>query len=144
MSDKLEKHKDRALLFVEAAYIAINMSDEASALKLFKAADLLSPGNELIEVGYGYLYLCKLELKKAVEYFDKAIAKDTHNEMAISLKGLALTMTPDRVSEGEKLLSDLSSKSGEEDVKKLSNMTLEFVDKYVKNPSPSDLKPKQK
>ncbi|MCI5052814.1 MAG: hypothetical protein MRY21_06750 [Simkaniaceae bacterium] len=145
MSDTLTKHKERALLFLESGFIAVNQSDEVAAKKLFAAAELLQPENELIKLGFGYLHLCKLELKKAIECFDTLLKEHPDHEMAKTFKGLALSMTPDGVSAGEKLLTEMA-KSKDEQVKNLSTSTLEFVDKYVKQaPSPADLqKPKQK
>lgn len=132
MSD-LSKHKNHFLLLVEAGFIAVNQSDEDSAVKLFEAAHLINKESPLPGLGMGYLHMCKLELKKAAEDFHKVLHKDPHNEMAKAMLGLTLSMTPDHWKEGEKVLHE-TAKSQNKEVKNLSHTTLEFVDKYVKKP----------
>ncbi len=134
MSD-LSKHKDQFLLLVEAGFIAVNQSDEDSAVKLFQAAHLINKESPLPTLGMGYLHMCKLELKKAVEDFNRVLHKDPKNEMAKAMLGLTLSMTPDHWKEGEKVLHE-TAKSGNKDVKNLSNTTLDFVEKFVKKPNP--------
>lgn len=133
----LKKYKNDFLLLAEAGFIAVNQADEDSAIKLFKAAELLEPKNILPKIGFGYLHLHKLELKQAIEYFDAVLAIDSHNEMAKAFKGLSLSMMPNRVEQGEKLLKE-TAKSKDSAVKKLSGSAMEFVDQFVKKtPGPA-------
>ncbi|MBI5274588.1 MAG: SctF chaperone SctG [Chlamydiales bacterium] len=145
MSD-LTKHKDHFLLFVEAGFIAVNQSDEDSALKLFKAARMLNHENPLPTLGKGYLHLCKLELKQAITEFEAVLHKDPKNEMAKAMLGIALSMTPNKQqnTQGEQLLKE-TSKSKSKDVKNVCEASLDFVEKFVKKPvSPHELQAKQK
>lgn len=145
MSD-LTKHKNQFLLFVEAGFIAVNQSDEDSALKLFKAAHMLNHESPLPALGRGYLHLCKLELKQAIAEFEAVINKDPRNEMAKAMLGIALSMTPNQtqISEGEKLLKE-TAKSKNKEVRNVADASLDFVDKFVKKPvSPHELQSKQK
>lgn len=143
--EKLEQHKEQFLLFVETGFIAVNQSDEESATRLFKAAAMLNADSPLPTIGMGYLHLCKLELKQAVEKFEQVLNKDPENEMARSMLGITLTLTPNLVNEGEKILHSLASKSKEKEVKNLANTSLDFVEKFVKKPmSPSDLQSQKK
>ena len=140
----LEKYKKDFILFAEAGFIAVNQADEDAAVKLFKAAELLDKENTLPLVGLGYLYLHKLELVKAIDAFEKALKKEPSNEMAKTLLGICKSMTVNQVSEGEKLLHE-TEKSKDKDVKKLSDMAIDFVKKFIKKePSPSEIrKPKK-
>lgn len=130
----LKEKKDQFLFFVETGFIAVNQSDEDSAKKLFEAAHLLNKESPLPDIGLGYMHLCKLELKEAMLKFNGILEKDPTNDMAKSMLGLAMSLTPDLVAEGEKLLTDVARKSDNEDVKKVADSTLSFVDEHVKKP----------
>jgi hypothetical protein len=129
---KIEDFKKHFVLILEAGFVAVNQADEDSALKLFKAAALLNPHSTLPHVGLGYLHLHKLELKQACKAFEDVLAKEPHNEMAKTFLGLSLTMTTDRVAEGEKILTDAATHSHDHQVKTLADSALVFVDKFVK------------
>ena len=144
MAQDLSKFKKDFVLHLEAGFIAVNQSDEDSAKKLFRAASILDPKSNLPELGLGYMHLCKLELKQSAEKFKGVLEKEPENEMAKTFMAIAMSMSPDHGSEGEKLLTELATSSGNEDVKKLTDMSLDFVDKYVKGPqSPADLQAEQ-
>lgn len=129
---KTEDFKKHFVLLLEAGFVAVNQADEDSALKLFKAASLLNPSSSLPHIGLGYLHLHKLELKQACKAFEDVLAKEPHNEMAKAFLGLSLTMTTDRVAEGEKILTEAASHSSDQQVKTLADSALVFVDKFVK------------
>ena len=140
----LDDYKKDFLLFVEAGYIAINQLDEDSAVKLFKAAEILDKENPLIKIGFGYLYLHKLELKKSIEAFESVLKKDPKNEMAKAFLGIAMSMTPTEGLKGEKLLEE-TLKSDDKGVKKLAQVALDFVERFVKKePTPVEGKNKNK
>ncbi len=133
---KIEKYKDDFILLLVSGFIAVNQADEDSAVKLFNAAEKLNPKSTLPLIGMGYLHLHKLELTKCIKAFEDVLKKEPHNEMAKTFLGIAMTMTPNRVSEGEKLLAD-SGKSHDKQIKKLSDTALDFVDRFVKkSPTP--------
>lgn len=142
----LQKYKEDFLLFLEAGFVAINQADEDCAVKLFKACQLLNPKNTLSKIGMGYLHLHKLELKQAINFFEEALKEEPKNEMAKAFLGIAMTMTPTKVSAGEKLLME-TNKSPDKMVKQLSNTALDFVDKFIKkesSPIEAPMKPKSK
>jgi hypothetical protein len=140
----IEEFKKDMLLFIEAGFIATNQTDEDAAIKLFKAAEVLDKTNPLIKIGEGYLALHKLELKKAISAFDEVLKKDPNNQMAKVFLGLANSLSPKDMLKGEKMLSE-TSKSNDSGVKKLSNMALDFVDKFLKKePTPVEGKKKVK
>ena len=141
--EDLKKYEEDFFLFLEAGFIAINHADEDSAVKLLKTCELLQPENPLIKIGFGYLHLHKLELKQACEYFEEVLRIDPGNEMATTFLGIALSLTPDKVSKGEQILEKSARDSSDSQVKKVANTTLDFVEQFVKKtPGPADVKRK--
>lgn len=130
---KWEKHKDDFILLLEAGFIAVNSADEDAALKLFRSAELLDGNNVLPTVGFGYLHLHKLELKQACERFEEVLKKEPHHEMTKTLLGLALSMQPNAVTKGEKILEQ-TVHSKNPMIKELSNTALDFVERFIKKP----------
>jgi len=131
-----QQYKDDAILLLEAGLIAINQADEDSAIKLFKAAELLNPDNSLVKVGFGYLHLHKLEVKQACKMFEEVLEKEPHNEMAKTLLGITMTFSPTMADKGEKILKE-TYQSQDPSIKKLSDTGVAFVEKFMKKtPSP--------
>lgn len=133
---KLENFKDDFVLLLEAGFIAVNQADEDSAVKLFKAATLLNEKSSLPKIGLGYLHLHKLELKQSCKLFKEVLEEEPDNEMAKTFLGLAMTFTTDKVSEGEKILSESASKSSDEGIQNLAETALDFVEKFIKKSNP--------
>lgn len=137
---QLEDFSSDFFLFLEAGFIAVNQCDEDSSVKLFKAAELLDPENSLSKVGLGYMHLHKLEITKACSYFEEVLKKEPENDMAKTFLGLCLTMSPDQVGKGEKLLQSTTN-SSDKLIKNLSHTALDFVDEFVKKePTPLEVK----
>lgn len=132
--EDLSKYDEDFFLFLEAGFIAINQADEDAAVKMFKACELLRPENSLIKVGMGYLHLHKLELKASIKYFEEVLAKEPANELAKTFLGIAMTLTPDQVAKGEKILQETVKDTHDSQVKKVASTSLEFVDNFVKKP----------
>lgn len=133
----LKQYKSDFLVMLESGFIAVNQADEDSAMKLFRAAELLDPENVLPKVGFGYLHLHKLELKQACLNFEEVLEKDPKNDMAKAFLGLSMSMQPTTVTKGEKILEQ-STKSKDPLVKKLANTALDFVDRFIKkSPGPA-------
>lgn len=132
-----KKYKEDFILLAEAGFIAVNQADEDAAVKLFKAAELLDPNNILPKIGFGYLHLHKLELKQAVKYFDEVLEMDPSNDMAKAFKGLSLSMMPNSVDKGEKMLEQ-TLKSKDPAIKKLADSAIDFVERFIKKtPGPA-------
>jgi tetratricopeptide (TPR) repeat protein len=129
-------YKDDWLLLLEAGFIAVNLADEDSALKLFKAAEMFKPDHPLPKVGFGYLHLHKLELKQAGKMFEDALALDPKNEMAKALLGLSMSLAPTTLEKGEKILEE-TLKSHDPMIKTLSDSAIDFIERFLKKaPSP--------
>lgn len=138
----LTKYKEDFLLMLESGFIAVNQADEDSAIKLFKAAELLNPENTLPQVGFGYLHLHKLELPQAVDCFEKVLKKEPKNEMAKAFLGICMSFMPKELSKGEKVLTE-TAKSKDPMIRELGNTALTFVDKFIKTaPGPAEKKKK--
>lgn len=133
----IKKYKDDFILLAEAGFIAVNQADEDAALKLFKAAELIDPSNVLPMIGFGYLHLHKLELKQAVKKFEDVLEKEPSNEMAKAFMGLCLSMMPNNVDKGEKILNQ-TLKSKDPLIKQMSGSAIDFVEKFIKKtPGPA-------
>jgi tetratricopeptide (TPR) repeat protein len=134
---KWQDYAEDWILFLESGFIAVNQADEDTAVKLFKAAELLKPESTLPKVGIGYLHLHKLELKKACKAFEEVLEKEPDNEMAKALLGVCMSLNPPSLEKGEKILHQLN-KSHDPLIKQLSNSAIDFADKFMKkSPTPA-------
>lgn len=131
MSSLVSKYKDHFITFVEAGFIAINQMDEPTAQRLFKAAKLLNPESTFPDLGLGFLHLCKLEIKQAMQFFNTVLKKDPENETALSFLAVAEVFSTDKESTGYDHLKKLKE-SEDESIKKFSKDSLEFVEKFLK------------
>jgi tetratricopeptide (TPR) repeat protein len=134
----LEEYKEHYATFIEAGFIAVNQSDEDSAVKLFKAADQINPGNFLSQLGLGYLHLCKLELKQSVKIFTEVLEKDPNNEVAKAFLGLSLSLNPKEVDKGTEILKETDKNTKDPFLKTLTGNAISFVEKFIKKaPTPA-------
>ena len=139
----LSEHEHNFFLFLEAGFVAINQADEDSAVKLFKACEILNKENSLIRVGMGYLHLHKLELKAAKDIFEEVLQKEPDNEMAKTFLGITLSLTPNQTATGEQMLEKVAKGSEDKEIKNVASTTLDFVENFVKKvPGPAELKRK--
>lgn len=135
MTNEWKQFKEDYILFLEAGLVAVNHADEDSALKLFKAAELLNPANHLTKIGMGYLHLHMYQLKKACDLFEEVLEADPSNEMAKAMLGIAMILDPNMSGKAKKLLEQ-THHSHDKMVQHLSDMGLDFVDKYIKKTPP--------
>ena len=134
----LESYKEHFTTMIEAGFVAVNQSDEDTALKLFKAADVLKPGHFLPQLGKGYLHLCKLELKLACKIFTDVLEKEPDNEIAKAFLGLCLSLNPSEVDKGTDILKETDSSTKDTLLKTLTSSALSFVERFVKKaPTPT-------
>lgn len=134
---QLQKYKDDFTMLLEGGFIASGRAEEDSALKLFRAAQLLKPDNALPKIGFGYIHLLKLELKQACHAFEEVLKKEPSNEMCKAMLGLSHALTIKEVDKGEKLLLDALKNSDDKSVKAMASTAIEFIEKFVKkSPTP--------
>ncbi len=129
----MANYLDDFFLLLEAGFIAVNDADEDSATKLFKASELLKPENSFPKIGFGYMHLCKLEIKKAISIFTEISEKEPNNEIAKSLLGICMSMSPSLGSNGKKLLEKTAKESKDSGVKALAEFGLTFIEQSTKN-----------
>ena len=142
---QLQKYQNDFVLLLESGFIAASQTDEDSALKLFRAAQVLNPEHILPKVGFGYIHLLKLELSQACKMFEEVLKVEPSNEMARALLGLSQALTIKGVNQGEKLLEQALKNSGDKTVKNMASTAIEFVEKFVKkHPTPVQSQPKKK
>lgn len=139
-----KKYKEDFVLMLESGFIAVNQADEDASLKLFRAAELLNPESTLPKVGFGYLYLHKLELNQAVRCFEEVLDIEPKNEMAKAFLGICMSLSPTQVNKGEKVLEETLKSSKDPMIKNLANTAIDFVEKFVKtSPGPAAGKKKE-
>lgn len=140
----IAKYKDHFVLLLEAGFIAVNQADEDAAMKLFHAAQILNEDSSLPRIGIGYLHFHKLELGQAVALFDQVLEKEPNNQMALTFKGMCLSLTPNKTDEGEQLLRQVAGKAATSDIKQVADSTISFVERFVKKaPSPAEIQKKK-
>jgi len=140
MSNQTFKSCDKDFfLFLEAGFVAVNHMDEPSALKLFMAAQVLRPENILPKIGYGYMHMCKLELRQAEETFLSVLKHDPANEMASSFLAITKSMIPGKTTEAEKMLAEIAKKTSDADIKELVHKSHEFIDAFIKKGTTSPM-----
>jgi hypothetical protein len=141
----LQQYQQDFVLFLEAGFIAVNQMDEQAAQQLFKASELLRPTNPMPKVGFGYLHLCKMELKEAAERFQEVLRSEPNNEMAKAFLGLTMALNPKQMEQGEKILAETATHSSDPSVKKLAEDTIDFVDSFLKKgATPGPAQPSEK
>ena len=134
----LELYQEDLTTLVEAGFIAVNQSDEDSALKIFKAVEVLQPDHFMPKLGRGYLHLCKLELKQAAKIFSDVLEKEPENEVAKAFLGLCLTLNPQEADKGTEILKAAGSETKNPMLKNLTSQAISFVEKFVKKePTPT-------
>jgi hypothetical protein len=134
----LELYQEDLTTLVEAGFIAVNQSDEDSALKIFKAVEVLQPDHFMPKLGRGYLHLCKLELKQAAKIFSDVLEKEPENEVAKAFLGLCLSLNPKEADKGTEILKAAGSETKNPMLKNLTSQAISFVEKFVKKePTPT-------
>ncbi len=141
-SDTVKKYKEDFFLLLEAGFMAVNSADEDSAIKLFKASEVLDPKSTFPRIGYGYMHMCKLELKQASLIFSDIAEKEPENEMARTFLGICMSMSPNEMTKGETILTASATKAGDPEIRKLASTAMDFVDNFVKK-APSPMEPKK-
>jgi len=125
----LEFFREDFALFIEAGFVAVKQLDEIAARRLFKAAETLSPDNPAPQLGLGYIALNKLRVSEATAIFEEIVKKDPEHHLARALLGVAYLLTPDKKSEGEKLICDAKENCDDPTIKNLAEVCLDWQKK---------------
>jgi len=127
-----KEFKDDFALFIEAGFIAIKQLDEIAARRLFKAADLLSPGNLASQLGLGYIALNKLQVAEAAKVFEEILQKDPEHHLAQALLGICYLLSKNKRQKGEELILDAKARSTDPAVHHLADTCMEWAEKDLK------------
>jgi hypothetical protein len=127
--DKLAEFKDDFALFIEAGFVAVKQLDETSALRIFDAAQVLSPDHSAPKIGIGYVALNKLEVKQATKIFTEVTEKEPQNWLAQTFLGICFLLTKPKRKKGERLIREAMEKTSDPTVRSLGQISLEWAEK---------------
>ena len=128
----LEAFQEDFSLFIESGFIAIKELNEAAARQIFSAAQVLRPNSTAPKVGFGYIYLNRLEHERAAEIFLEVLEEEPDNHLARTFLGMSYMLNRDRISDGEKAVQEALGSTDDPTVKQLCNTALEWCDKDMK------------
>jgi len=129
---KLEKFKEDFALFIEAGFIAVKQLDEISAIRIFCAAQMISPKSTAPRIGLGYIALNKLEVKEATKIFEAVVKDEPENYLAQTFLGMCFLLSKPKRKKGEALIRDAMAKTPDTTIKNLGQIALEWGDKDLK------------
>lgn len=135
--DRFEAFKEDFALFIEAGFVAVKQLDEISAQRIFEAAQVLNPASAAPKIGFGYIALNKLEIKKASEIFEGIHSEDPDNHIAQTFLGICYLLNKSKRKKGEKLIQDAIEKTDDPSIKNLGKTALNWSEKdlsKVKSP----------
>lgn len=126
--DLIDGFKEDFAMLIEGGLIAVKQLDEVAALRIFEAAELLSPDNMAPRLGVGYVALNKLDLKGAAKSFQEVIDKEPENHLAHVFLGMTFLFdkkNPDNQKKGAKMIREAMEKSTDPAVKTLGEASIE-------------------
>jgi len=141
--DKMQIFKEDFSLLIEAGFIAVKQLDETSAVRIFNAAQSLSPNSTAPRIGLGYIALNKLETKEASKIFEEVLKKEPDNELAQTFLGISYLLIKAKRKKGETLILEVIKKTTNPTIKNLGEISLEWADKDLKKKEPPFLTAKQ-
>lgn len=133
--DLIEFFKEDFPVLVEGGLIAVKRLDEVSAVRMFQAAELLSPTSTAPKIGMGYVALNKLNLKEAAKIFQEVIDKEPENYLGHMLLGLSFLFdveNKDKQKKGLKMVSEAMEKSTDSTVRNLGAASIDWITKEAK------------
>ena len=125
----LDDFRDDFALLIEAGFVAVKQLDEASATRLFRAAQLLNPDSPASAIGLGYIHLNKLEVEKAIQIFQQVLEREPDHLLAMTFLGLCYVLKKSKRGEGEALIKEAMANSEDSTVKHLCVVALEWLKK---------------
>jgi len=131
-TELMESFKDDFSLLIEGGFIAVKQMDEASASRIFQAAQIISPESTAPKIGLGYIALNKLDLKEAAKIFQEVIDKEPENHLAQVFYGISFLFSEDKRKKGERLIREAMEKTTDPTVKNLGETALVWAEKDLK------------
>lgn len=129
---KVGEFREDFALLIELGFIAVKQLDEICATRLFNAAQALSPSSTAPQVGLGFIALNKLEVKRAIEIFERILLVEKENHLAQTFLGICYMLNKTKRKKGEKLIKEAISKTSDPTVKELGKTSLEWAEKDLK------------
>lgn len=130
--DLMHEFKEDFSLLIEAGFVAVKQLDETSAIRIFNAAQAISPNNTAPQIGMGYIALNKLEIKEATKIFEEVVKKEPENYLAQTFLGICFLLNKPKRKKGEKLIHEAMEKTTDPSVKNLGEVSLEWAEKDLK------------
>jgi tetratricopeptide (TPR) repeat protein len=137
----LDEFKEDFALMIECGFIGAKQLDEINSTRLFNAAQILNPTSSAPLLGLGHIALSKMDIRKATQLFEEALASDENNYLGYCFLGICYFMTKDKMKKGEKLIKSALENSDDETVQKLGNIILEWGEKDLSKRSKSPFEP---
>jgi predicted Zn-dependent protease len=129
----LSKFQEDFALLIEAGFLAVKQLDEPSAVRLFRAAELLYPNSPAPRLGLGYIAMNKLEVSKAIRIFEAILREEPEHHLAQAFLGICYVLKKDKRKEGEALIKTAMEKSNDPSVKNLGEVSLKWIEKDFKD-----------
>lgn len=130
--DLITELKEDFSLLIEAGFVAVKQLDETSAVRIFSAAQAISPLNTAPKLGLGYIALNKLELKEAARIFEEILQQEPENHLAQTFLGICFLLNKPKRKKGEKLIQEAMAKSTNPAIKNLGEISLDWAEKDLK------------
>lgn len=129
---RIGEFRDDFALLIEGGFIAVKQLDEVSAVRIFRAAQILSPTSVAPRIGLGYIALNKLDLKEACRIFEEVMREEPDNDLAKTFFGICLLLDKEKRREGELLIQEVIGRTTDPTIKNLGTISLEWADKDLR------------
>ncbi len=131
-SDEMQEFRQDLSLLLEAGFVAVKQLDEISASRLFLAAQAIAPDSTAPKIGLGYIALNKLELKESTKIFREVVDQDPSNYLAQVFLGISLSLANPDKKEGETMINQALAKTEDPEIKKLGEVSLQWIKKDIR------------
>ena len=125
----MEEFRDDFSLLIEAGFVAVKQLDEVSAVRIFNAAQAISPLNTAPLIGMGFIAINKLNIKQATEIFEEVTQKEPDNHLAQTFLGICYLLTKGGRKKGENIIKETMTKTTDPAIKNLGVISLEWTEK---------------
>lgn len=133
--EKFTELKEDFSLLIEGGFVAVKQLDEVSALRIFYAAQALSPNHTAPKVGLGFIALNKLDIKQAAKIFEEVVTQEPDNNLAETFLGICFLLTKGKQKKGEKIIQEVMKKTTDPTIKNLGATSLQWAEKDLSNKS---------
>lgn len=129
IDELIESFKEDFSLLIESGFIAVKQTDEVSAMRIFQAAQTLSPKNTAPQIGMGFIAINKMEIKKATQIYESVIEQEPDNHLAQTFLGICYLLTKGKQKKGLEVINAVLEKNPEQPIKDLAAMALQWNEK---------------